>query len=108
MRVRPIRSEFSGREKDVMRSWRAKLVFMLVVYFAGFATAIYCLAPAPEESKRGFGRNSRRSVSSSFDSEEVARSFNSGMHKALGFGKEMAIRTGEFIKQKVEERRADS
>jgi hypothetical protein len=25
--------------------WKAKLVFLLVVYFAGFATAVYYLAP---------------------------------------------------------------
>jgi len=31
-----------------MRGWKTKLVFLLIVYFAGFATAIYCLAPAPE------------------------------------------------------------
>ena len=30
---------FSGREKK-MRTWRGKMVFMFIVYFSGFATAI--------------------------------------------------------------------
>lgn len=82
------------------------MVFMFIVYFAGFATAIYCLAPAPEKPFAS-GSASRRIVAS-FDSEEFARSFNSGMHKAMDIGKEMAVRTSKFIKQKIEERRAES
>jgi hypothetical protein len=30
--------------------WRSKLLFLLVVYFAGFATAIYYLAPSGTNS----------------------------------------------------------
>ena len=87
-----------------MRTWRGKMVFMFIVYFAGFATEIYCLSPAPEKTFRG---ESKR-IANSFDSEQFARSFNTGMHKALDIGKEMALRTGKFIKQKMEETRADS
>jgi hypothetical protein len=79
---------------------------MFIVYFAGFATAIYCLAPAPEKPLTA-GASSKR-IAASFDSEQFARSFNSGMHKALDIGKAMAVRTGKFIKQKIEERRAQS
>lgn len=25
--------------------WKLKIVFLLIIYFSGFATAIYCLAP---------------------------------------------------------------
>ncbi|AQT68599.1 hypothetical protein STSP2_01767 [Anaerohalosphaera lusitana] len=32
-----------------MRNWRGKMLMTLVVYFAGFATAIYTLAPASDE-----------------------------------------------------------
>ncbi len=89
-----------------MSSWRGKMVFMFIVYFTGFATAIYCLSPAPEKT---FGSESASTrIAASFDSEEFARSFNSGMHKALDIGKDMAVRTGKFIKQKIEERRAES
>ncbi|MHC4214635.1 MAG: hypothetical protein ACYSWP_14830 [Planctomycetota bacterium] len=95
-----------------MRSWRGKMIFMFIVYFAGFATAIYCLSPAPEKPLSGRSASSSGLISSkiadNFDSEQFARSFNSGMHKALDIGKDMAVRTGKFIKQKIEEKRAES
>jgi hypothetical protein len=95
-----------------MRSWRGKMVFNFIVYFSGFATAIYCLAPAPEKASGAPEKSSSASISSkiaaNFDSEEFARSFNSGMHKALDIGKDMAVRTGKYIKQKIEEKRAES
>jgi len=37
-----------GREKLLMGAWRSKFIFLLIVYFAGFATAIYILVPVPE------------------------------------------------------------
>ena len=86
-----------------MRGWRIKFVFLLVVYFAGFATAVYCLAPVPENracqlyDEKGF-------VYSAFKSDEFAKSFNTGMHKCIDFGKDAAGRAGEFIKQKLDER----
>lgn len=84
-----------------MRGWRTKFIFLLIVYFAGFATAIYMLAPTPEGStEKSFGNISS---SSSFDSEEFVKSFNAGMHKCLAFGKVAAIHTAEFIKEKIQE-----
>jgi hypothetical protein len=84
-----------------VRGWRTKFIFLLIVYFAGFATAIYMLAPAPEGiDKQSFGKISS---ASSFDSQEFAKSFNVGIHKCLAFGKEAAIHTAEFIKEKIEE-----
>lgn len=86
-----------------MRGWRTKFIFLLIVYFAGFATAIYMLAPTPEGSdKHSFGGISSAST---FNSQEFAKSFNVGMRKCLVFGKEAAIHTAEFIKEKIEEMR---
>ena len=86
-----------------MRGWRTKFIFLLIVYFAGFSTAIYMLAPAPE----GSADQSFSSISSAstFDSQEFAKSFNAGIHKCLVFGKVAAIHTAEFIKEKVQEMR---
>ena len=81
---------------------RGKLVFMLIVYFAGFATAIYTLAPVPENQASQFRENSVKY--SALKSDEFAQSFNSGMHKCLDFGKDFAWRMGKFIKQKFDER----
>lgn len=86
-----------------MKGWRTKFIFLLIVYFAGFATAIYMLAPAPEGSaEKSFGNISSASA---FDSQEFAKSFNTGMHKCLAFGKEAAWHTAEFIKEKLKEMR---
>jgi hypothetical protein len=86
-----------------VKGWRTKFIFLLIVYFAGFATAIYMLAPAPEGSaEKSFGNISSASA---FDSQEFAKSFNTGMHKCLAFGKDAAWHTAEFIKEKLKEMR---
>ncbi len=85
-----------------MGGWRSKFVFLLVVYFAGFATAIYCLAPAPDAracrpSERGFAY-------SAVKSDEFAKSFNVGMHKFLDYSKDAAHRANVYLKQKYGDR----
>ena len=86
-----------------MKGWRTKFIFLLIVYFAGFATAIYMLAPAPDGSdKKAFDNVSSASA---FNSQEFTKSFNAGMHKCLAYGKEAACHTAEFIKEKIKEMR---
>ncbi len=102
-----------------MRGWRIKFVFLLMVYFGGFATAIYTLAPVPENKAKAsanslFSRSKttgeKSSVFSALKSEDFAKSFNSGIHKCIEFGKDAAWRTARFIKQKIDQRqlRTDS
>ena len=86
-----------------MKGWKAKFVFLLIVYFAGFATAIYCLAPAPDVQP-----GEERSVNSPTKPNQFAQSFNIGMHKCLDFAKDATLRMSSFIKQKLDERRQDS
>ncbi len=74
-------------------NWKNKFIFVLIVYFAGFATAIYCLAPVSEN----------HTTELTFRSEDIAQSFNSGMHKTFAFSKDIFWRVNEFAKQKVEE-----
>ena len=89
-----------------MGGWRGKLIWLLVIYFAGFATAIYCLAPAPENQPY---RNADRGfVHSAFKSDQFAQSFNVEMHKFLDFAKDAADRAGKIAKEKLAEARADS
>lgn len=84
-----------------MKGWRTKFIFLLIVYFAGFATAIYIMAPTPE----GNSNISCDKISPSvkFNSEEFVKSFNTGIHKCLAFGKVAAIHTAEFLKEKIQE-----
>ncbi len=89
-----------------MGGWRSKLIFLLVVYFAGFATAIYCLAPVPESQ---YLQNGEKGFAySAIKSDEFAKSFNTGMHKCLDFAKDAAWRAGKLIKQKLDERNLQS
>jgi hypothetical protein len=85
-----------------MSGWRTKFLFLLIVYFAGFATAIYVLAPAPQNH---VSQGAQKTLSSSaFKSDEFTKSFNSGMHKCLDFGKDVACRVGKYLKQKLDEK----
>jgi hypothetical protein len=84
-----------------MTAWRSKLVFVLIVYFAGFATAIYTLAPAPQDKGR---QNCQESFAfTALKSDEFAKSFNKGMHKCIDFSKECALRAAKRIKQELNE-----
>jgi hypothetical protein len=86
--------------------FRSKLIFLFIVYFAGFATAIYTLAPTPESDGQATlsGFVARRSEDGSrTTSKEFVESFNAGMHKCVDFGKEAACRTAKFIKEKFKE-----
>jgi hypothetical protein len=82
-----------------MHSWRSKIIFLLIVYFAGFVTGIYCLAPVPEGQGDVETRDSF--VHSVIKSDEFAKSLNSGVHKCIAFGKDAAQRAGEYIKEKM-------
>lgn len=87
-------------------SWRSKIVFVLIVYFAGFATAVYCLGPAPEPAA---GRPAMASLTpKALKSDDLAKSLNSGMHKAIDLGKEAATQAAKLIREKIGESQAKS
>ena len=81
--------------------WRSKFVFLLIVYCAGFATAIYCLAPTPETKSQSSRQLAQ--MGSAFKSQELIQSFNSGMHKAIGLGKEATAEAAKLLQAKIEE-----
>jgi len=91
-----------------LSGFRSKLIFLLIVYFAGFSTAIYTLAPAPEYKGQptlcgyiaAHSDNGAR-----ITRHEVVESFNTGMHKCVDFGKEAALRTARFLKDKFRKMR---
>ncbi len=87
-----------------MGGWRAKLIFLLVVYFTGFATAIYCLAPAPNT---GFEGDQKQFAACALKSDDFAVAFNSGLHKCVRFGRKAALQTAYFFKEKYHNRRVD-
>jgi predicted MFS family arabinose efflux permease len=81
--------------------WRTKFVFLLIVYCAGFATAVYYLAPTPEQ-KSGPSMQLAQ-VGSALKTQELIKSFNSGMHKCIGFSKEAADEAAKLLQAKIEE-----
>ena len=90
------------KKKPLIRGWRNKLAFLLVVYFAGFATAIYCLAPVPDRTgERGFAY-------SELKSDEFALAFNEGLHKIIDFGKSAALYTADLIKEGYHQAKAQA
>lgn len=86
-----------------MRSWRTRFIFLLIVYFAGFATAIYCLAPTPDKQTSQAGK--KNLAFSALKSDEFAKSFNQAMHNCADFARDAAQRVAKFLKQKLEQRR---
>lgn len=85
----------------MVKGWRSKLISTLLVFFAGFSTAIYILAPAPKSDATEYAK--RDEPKAKFNSEEFVEDFNSGMHKCIEFGKEAALRTGKLIREKFKE-----
>lgn len=88
-----------------MRGWRSKFIFILIVYFAGFATAIYFLAPTSDDnSDSALNLSGKDEILSKIKSEQFVKSINSGMHKCIDFGKDAATHTADYIKQKIDEK----
>jgi hypothetical protein len=95
-----------NRRKSLIRGWRNKFIFLLVVYFAGFATAIYCLAPAPQDTDNHSGKKGFAHLT--FKSEEFAISVNKGLHKVVDFSKSAALRTADLIKEEYRQRKVQA
>ena len=84
-----------NRNKSIIKGWRNKLIFLLVVYFFGFATAVYCLAPVPQNTAN---RTSERSFAhSALKSDEFAIAFNEELHELINFGKSAASRAADLV-----------
>ena len=93
-----------------MRGWRKKILFALIMYFAGFATAIYALAPAGDRIERaGSDSYQNRDIyqgndSAESKSEAFARATSVKLRKFVGFAGEKAVEAGDLIKVKLAER----
>jgi hypothetical protein len=74
---------------------------LLIVYFAGFATAIYCLAPVPENVSSA--ENEKSFWYSALKSDEFAHSFNTGMHKCIDFGKTATRSAERFVRDNYDQ-----
>ena len=80
-----------------MKSIKARLLIALIVYFAGFATAIYALAPVDTESQ-----DQHKTAFSSFTkSDQFALNCSDRLRKIASLAEEAAKKTGSFIDSKI-------
>lgn len=89
-----------------MRGIRSKIILLLIVYFAGFATAIYTLAPVPESEETV--QSEQGQVWSEFKSDQFAQKCSVQLHRCVDFVKEKSCEAGEFIKEKIREYRENN
>ncbi len=82
-----------------MGGWKSKLIFLMVVYFAGFGTAIYTLAPSP--GINAANQANAAAIGSALKTGEFTNQVNIGMHKFVSITKIAAQKTGTFIQQQV-------
>jgi len=79
--------------------WRTKFVFLLIVYCAGFATAVYCLAPTSKQGAAGSATLS--GLAGTIKSEELARSVSSGIHKCVDLSQQAAAEVAKRIRSEI-------
>jgi hypothetical protein len=87
-----------------MVGFRTRFFFLLIVYFAGFATAVYVLSPTPEAGNSDTMQ--AENFKSVLNSGQFTEAINTGMLKCVGLGKEIAGRASVLIKEKLEEMQA--
>ena len=85
-----------------MGGWKSKLIFLMIVYFAGFGTAIYTLAPSP--GVNAGNQANIAAIGSVLKTGEFTDQVNIGMHKFVSIAKIAAQKTGSFIQQQVNEK----
>ena len=83
--------------------WRAKFVFLLMVYVAGFATAVYFMAP-PQEGQ-GYSFKGKDRLRDAVQPNEFAKSVNVGLGKCADMSKTIAEHASTIIRQQLDERR---
>lgn len=83
--------------------WRSKFVCLLIVYCAGFATAIYYLAPTPAPQPGSSLQVAQ--LGAALKSQELVKSLNSGMHKCLDLGKDAVQEAAKLLQTKIDEAR---
>ena len=78
---------------------------MLIVYFAGFATAVYFLAPVDEEMTAS-GNSGESYMQRQFDTEQFAQITSARLHEFFSFAGDKASEVSELIKEKLAESRS--
>ncbi|MCK5172224.1 MAG: hypothetical protein KAR47_02465 [Planctomycetes bacterium] len=91
-----------------MGGWRSRILRTLIIYFAGFATAIYVLVPVTEKTEEPIERVSVRQSHNGFKSEDFVETVSAKMHRFAGFAEEKAVELSKLVRAKLAERQLGS
>jgi hypothetical protein len=88
-----------------MGRWRRKLLLSLIVYCAGFATAVYVLAPSSAQASEtthtaaaaGWSANAETWIDKAQTSQWTGK-LKTGMDKFVSFAEDNALRAAEMIR----------
>ncbi len=85
-----------------MLGWRGKIVKVLVIYFAGFATAIYALVPGSADQNQGLfaAETNKNSIVSFLKSDDFAISFRKQIDRSITLGKVVTCKLGDLLREK--------
>ena len=82
--------------------WKKKLVFFLIVYFAGFATAIYMLVPGSATDSDVSNETAETNLTASISkTNNLALSFRAGMDKCFDLAKRGGEKIGKVGREKL-------
>lgn len=95
-----------------MGRFQCKMLFVLVLYGAGFATAMILMAPA-DESQMGQEQatwTDRTMDRQQFRQEllDVSCKMRQGMSRLVSFAEEQSVRLAEYVQQKWAEHQAEN
>ncbi len=93
--------------------WRGKLLFAMIVYAAGFLTAIYAIAPSKLQvagSRNGPSgwHQEQTAEQAGAETPAWAASVRVGMSRAVSFAEEQALRLAGTIKTRMAQRTLDT
>lgn len=87
---------------------RARFVFLLMVYAAGFLTAVYVMAPTENGDQKGFTFGKCEGLRDALQPNQFAHSVNTGLSKCADMSKAIAGHASAIIKEQLNERRKNN
>lgn len=83
-----------------MRSLRSKLILFLMIYFAGFGTALYFLAPVDSDAVFSNSESVNANPANLFISPEQITNLGQCVRDCVGIVSVKACGLGDFVKTK--------
>jgi len=86
-----------------MGGWKSKLTLTLIIYFAGFATAIYYLAPEPANaSEKNYQKQKINNTYETQENQESSLSnFSQTLKKYVNFAKGTTTQMQDALDQAI-------